>query len=317
MNRSTAYQTRVGEPLALGMGWFSLALGAAELAAPRTIARLIGVPADDRTITILRAYGVRELGAGAAILAQPERATWLWTRVAGDLLDLGTLAAAMRSPETDRGRAALAVAAVLGATALDVVSAQRLSREEGSSDRRPARTARPQNRISAEEVVTINAPLDMVRNYWRNFENLPRFMRRLESVELLDHGRSRWHARGPGGIRLEWTSELVNDLQDRISWRTSEGSDLQHSGSVRFEPGPGGRGTEVRVRMEYTPPAGRVGMALAKMLGADPKAQLREDLHRFKQLMETGEIALSEGPALWRPAQPAADPKDIRHYAGV
>jgi uncharacterized membrane protein len=119
-------------------------------------------------------------------------------------------------------------------------------------------------------------------------------------------------------MRVEWEAETVRDVENEwIGWRSLEGSDVEHSGSVRFDRAPGARGTEVRVQLQYAPPAGALGRRIAWLFGEEPDQQVHEDLHRFKQLMETGEIPLSDGPGLWRAAQPAADPAHVRSLAGV
>jgi uncharacterized membrane protein len=171
--------------------------------------------------------------------------------------------------------------------------------------------------VRVEEVVTINRGVHEVYEFWRQFENFPRFMRHLESVERLDGRRSRWRATGPGGLTVTWDAETLEDREDEwIAWRSLPGSRVQNSGSVRFAPAPGARGAEVRVQLQYTPPAGAFGRGIAWLFGEEPEQQVRDDLRRFKQLMETGEIPLSDGPSLWRAAQPT-DPATLRSLAGV
>ena len=305
-------ETRRAETLALGLGWFSIGLGLAELAAPRSVARLIGLPETDRHTTTLQALGAREIAHGVAILSQPDSAARVWTRVGGDALDLSVLCAALGEETTDRTRLAAAMAAVLGVSILDVIAAQGLGRQErhgGRSGRRGVRV---------ERVTTINKPVHEVYQFWRNFENLPRFMRHLESVEVLDERRSRWRAKAPAGLHVEWEAELLQDRNGEwIAWRSVEGSGIRNSGSVRFQPAPGARGTELRVQLQYDPPAGSVGRLIASLFGEEPDQQIHEDLHRFKQLMETGEIPLSDGPSMWRPARPAQNPDEIKALAGV
>ncbi len=145
---------------------------------------------------------------------------------------------------------------------------------------------------------TINRPAEDCYKYWRDFTNLPRFMDHLESVEILagDGKRSRWTAKAPLGAKVTWDAEVIADEPNRlIAWQSLEGADIKNAGSVRFKPAPGGRGTEVSVELNYEPPAGKVGAAIAKLLGEEPDIQVREDLRRFKQVMETGEIATTEG----------------------
>ena len=140
-----------------------------------------------------------------------------------------------------------------------------------------------------ERSVVVYAPPDRVFRFWRNFANLPRFMDNVESVQVLDARRSRWTARGPGGVRVEWEAEIINEIPDElIAWR-STGGNVDHAGSVHFEPGPGGRGTTVRVSLQYDPPGGSAGHTLASMLGGDAGARVEQDLHNFKRVIESGE----------------------------
>jgi uncharacterized membrane protein len=306
--QSTARRT---DPLAQALGWFSIALGAAELAAPSRMARLIGARDTDSTRNTLRLFGAREIIAGIAILSQPGRPQWLWSRVGGDALDLAWLGRNMTDNGVDRQRLNVATAAVAGVTAVDVFAA----RQHRDDDRLPRSQARG---VRVEQVVTINRPSDELYRYWRDLANFPNFMRHLKQVEVLDQRRSRWTAKAPAGRSVHWDAEIVQDQEGEwIAWRSLPGSEIENSGSVRFAPAPGARGTEVRVQMEYKPPAGRVGRIIAMLFGEEPEQQIREDLRRFKQLMETGEIPLSDGPGLWRAAQPARSADVIRGYAGV
>jgi uncharacterized membrane protein len=144
--------------------------------------------------------------------------------------------------------------------------------------------------------VTINRSAEDLFKFWRNFENLPRFMTGLVSVRA-EGKRSHWVARGPLGTHAEWDAEIITEESNRlIGWRSLEGSEVATAGSVHFNPAPGGRGTEVRVEMKYEPPAGKVGALIAKLFGEDPARQIQEDLRRFKQLMETGEIPTAQAP---------------------
>ncbi len=141
-----------------------------------------------------------------------------------------------------------------------------------------------------DRCVTINRPLDEVYRFWRNFENLPRFMHHLLSVTVFDERRSHWVARAPAGRKVEWDAEIVDEAaNERIAWRAVDNADVEHAGSVTFSPAPGHRGTEVRVMLHYAPPAGRLGAALAKVFGEEPAQQVARDLRTFKQVMEAGE----------------------------
>ena len=150
--------------------------------------------------------------------------------------------------------------------------------------------------VIVEESVTINQPIEILDRFWRNLENLPRFMRHLESVERITDTLSRWRARGPGGTTVEWNAEIINEVPNQvIGWRSIEGSDVVSAGSVNFDRAGGGRGTRVRVRLQYSPPGGKLGAAVAKLLGRDPGSEIREDLRQFKQIVEGGEVPTTHG----------------------
>jgi uncharacterized membrane protein len=140
--------------------------------------------------------------------------------------------------------------------------------------------------IHVEETVTIDRPIAEVYRFWRNFENLPRFMNHLESVSQRDGGITHWVAKGPAGSRVEWDARIINDIPNKvIAWQSLEGSTVSTAGSVTFESM--GRGTLVRVHFQYNPPAGKLGAGVAWVFGEEPGLQVREDLHRFKQFMES------------------------------
>ena len=148
--------------------------------------------------------------------------------------------------------------------------------------------------IHVDESVTINRPVAEVFRFWRNFENLPRFMQHLESVSMREGGISHWVARGPAGTRVEWDARIVNEVDNKvIGWQSLDGSDVSTAGSVNFDES--GHGTRVRVHMQYNPPAGRLGAAVAWLLGEEPTIQVRDDLRRFKALLEAGEIPTTAG----------------------
>lgn len=150
--------------------------------------------------------------------------------------------------------------------------------------------------IKVEKTVTINKSPEELYRFWHNFENLPHFMKHLKSVKVQDQKRSHWVASAPMGNSVEWDAEIIDDRENHlIAWASVEGADIDNSGFVRFQPGPAGRGTEVKVVIEYNPPGGVVGAAIAKLFGEEPEQQIGDDLRRFKQLMEAGEIATTEG----------------------
>ncbi len=201
-------------------------------------------------------------------------------------MDLALLGAGMVLPGAAASRVAMATAAVGGVTALDVISARRFARRPGAN----------LVAVHVKKSIVVNRPVGDLYAFWRNLEDLPQFMNHLHSVRKVDTKRSHWTARAPGGAQVEWDAEIINEDPNRlIAWRTLEGSKVDHSGTVRFERAPGNRGTLVRVQLQYQIPGGVLGATLAKALGEAPEKQIAVDLLRFKQMMETGEIARTEG----------------------
>jgi uncharacterized membrane protein len=150
--------------------------------------------------------------------------------------------------------------------------------------------------LKVEKTVTINKPIEELYNYWHNFENLPTFMKHVQSVRVIDQKRSHWVANAPLGQSVEWDADIIKDEPNHlIAWASVENADVENSGFVRFTKAPGDRGTEVKIVMEYSIPGGRVTAALAKLFGEEPEQQIGDELRRFKQLMEAGEIATTEG----------------------
>jgi len=157
-----------------------------------------------------------------------------------------------------------------------------------------AATVNARKAIKVERAVTIDRPRDELFAFWRNFENLPRFMEHLVSVRVDSPTRSHWEAKAPGGRTVEWDAEIVNEVPyEIIAWKSIGEPDVANAGAVNFFDAPGGRGTIVRVTLDYEPPAGRLGAMLSHFTAEEPDRQIREDLRKFKQLMETGEITTS------------------------
>ena len=149
--------------------------------------------------------------------------------------------------------------------------------------------------VTVTHTVTINKPAEDLYRFWRNFANLPRFMNHIERVDIIDDRRSHWVAKAPAGLRVEWEAEVTDEQEGRrIAWRAMENADVPNWGHVEFRPAPGGRGTEVHAVIRYEPPAGALGRAVARILGEEPQVQMREDLNRFKRLMETGEAGTGD-----------------------
>ncbi len=289
------------------LGWFSIVLGATQVVAPGVVDRVIGIESTRANRALVRGVGLQELAVGAGILSGRRPAAWLWARVAGDVTRVTLLSAALKSVDSRHRRVSLATAAVAAVGVLDVIASlrQRRPQEATGQDARHVTTS-----------ITINRTPEEVYRYWRDFHNLPRFMFHLQSVQLTGDGRLHWAARGPAGTTVEWDAEIVQEVpNERIAWRSVQGADVANAGAVRFTPAPGGRGTEVTVELEYATPAGAVGGAFAKIFGEHPLQQAKDDLRRFKQVLETDEVVRSDSSPdgtrthrqlKQKPAQPTA-----------
>jgi len=274
--------------MARALGWFSIGLGVAEVVAPRHVGRLIGLADTGARRPLLQAFGLREIASGAGILGGGRQAGWLWSRVVGDALDLAMLGRARSERGADRARLASATAAVAGVTALDLAASE--------SARRRARAP-----IHVRKSIAIDRPPAELYERWHDLTQLPGIMRHLASVEVTGPRRSRWRANGPAGMTIEWEAETVDDEPDRrISWQSLPDTTVPNRGAVDFEAAPGNRGTILRVDLQYDPPGGAVGAAIAKLFGKEPSQQIAEDLRRFKQRVETGEVATGESPSARR-----------------
>lgn len=312
----------IGQTLAHGLGWFSIGLGLAEVSAPSSVAKLIGVRDDADNQALLRVCGLREISNGVGILSSSQPASLLWGRVGGDLMDLFLLGAAATAPDTQKGRLAGGALAVVGVTALDVLGAalQDGSAHEGLRSRKLSAGAfdgQPRTRgqelpagaFQVRKSITVRRAPDQVYRFWRDFSNLPKFMHHLESVQVMDGKVSHWRVRAPAGMSVEWDAEIAEERpNEMIAWRSLPGADVRNAGLVRFKSAPGGRGTEVTVELYYQPPAGKIGRLVAKLFGEEPAQQVKHDLFMFKQVMETGEVVHSDasihrGPHPARPAQ--------------
>ena len=250
-------RTRDKDSLARFLGWFSLGLGGAQLVAPRLICRLVGASGNGRSREVMRLTGARELVQGVGILVRPRPTAWLWSRVAGDCVDLSLLAASAAKNRGRRGRAAFAIANVLAIAVPDVRESVYLSRKH-----EPARRG-----MRVRKAVTINRPREEVEQAWAQ----------------------------------------AQELRRRVDEADAE---------VSFAEAPGSRGVELAVEFMEAPPAGDLGAAVLKLARRDLATALADDLRRFKQLVETGEIVRSEstpeGHLLanhlkQRPAQPAEE----------
>jgi len=293
------------ERLARFLGWFSLGLGFAQIAAPGKVAQLVGVDDNDETVAVMRVLGAREIASGLGILTQSKPAPWLWARVGGDAMDLALLRRALSSPRADHNRVAAATAAVAGIAAVDALCSTRLTAEIDAGGQTEAM---PQSgEVHAKAAITVNAPIAEVYAFWEDFRNLPRFMGDFASVEVSGDRASRWTLTAPAGITLNWDVEITDSTANQqIAWQTAEGTTLNASGEVRFRSAPGGRGTEVVFDATFNPPGGDLGKKIAGFFAEALGTKIGNDLRRCKQLIELGEIVHSDdsiipGP---NPAQP-------------
>jgi len=339
--QSSGFLDGNSEQLARALGWFSIGLGLAQLAATHSVANWIGISDDSDSQAVLRAVGVREIASGIGLLTQPKPAGWLKARVGGDVMDLALLGGALKSNNAQPERVTLAMAAVAGITVLDLLCTQELSSQQNGQQNGQQNDQRfnnqqvgnqqsgrslggmvssvlPTREISVKKSLTVNRSPEELYQFWHNFENLPRFMSHLESVQVRGDRQSHWKAKAPAGTTVEWDAEIVDDRPNElIAWRSLENADVHNAGSVRFEPTTGDRGTKVTVELQYDPPGGVIGATLAKLFGEEPSQQVQDDLRMFKQVIETGEVVRSDG-SLWgptikqRPAQPPQEKELLR-----
>jgi uncharacterized membrane protein len=156
--------------------------------------------------------------------------------------------------------------------------------------------------VKVEKSVTIARSASELYRFWREFENLPQFMQHVQSVSESANGVTHWVIKTAKGRELQWDARLIEDKPDKmISWQSLQGADVDNAGSVWFIPAAGGRGTVVKVVMKYSPPGGKPGAMIAKLLGESGTRQIADDVYNFKSLMETGEIPTTQG-------QPAGNP---------
>lgn len=275
--------------LVKALGGASLGLGLSELAAPAKVAALAGVDDSNRSRAVIRALGLRECGHAAALLFGPSKL--VWTRVAGDALDLAVLLAGLaNSRRGRRGRGAVSAVALIGIAGVDLYAALRTVGEGNSG-----RHANAHSHRSLRAAVTVRREPEDVYRFWRDLENLPSFMYHLRSVTASSDGKSHWVANAPMGQSVQWDAQITEDEPNkRIAWQSLAGSPVEHGGSVEFTPAPGG-GTEVRVTLSYHIPGGVLGKTAATVFGESPEQQVNDDLRRLKQLLETGQVLRSDG----------------------
>lgn len=304
-------RARALERRALGLGWFSIGLGLADLLAPRQVARLIGADEEDATTrAVLMGVGVRELACGVGLLSQSRPALWSWARLAGDVMDMALLGYVWSTNPVSREQMLGAGGTVLGAAWADAQTAFQLGR---------AQVDPLADGVSVRQSVTVQKTPEDAYAFFRRLENLPRFMWHLESV-VEEGDRSRWRAKGPMGTHVEWEAEIVEDRPgDCLAWRSLPGADVANRGRVVFRPGPAGQGCEICVELSYDPPAGAIGTSIAKLFGREPSQQVSADLRRLKQVLETGEVLHSDASIHrgMHPARPALPARSDNGHARV
>jgi len=232
---------------------------------------------------LMRLMGLREIGVGAGILASERKAGWLRARVAGDVIDLAMLKSSFDSRRSRRVRLSGATAGVAAITAADIFYARKLSAVEPGT-----------GHIRVEASMAVNKPAAECYEFWRDVTNFPKFMKNVETTRVSD-GRTHWKVRA-GLTNLEWDADITEDVpSETISWQSVNCAELPNSGSVRFEPRLGARGANVRLAMEYEAPAAGLGGAADGFLKTISQHQVRENLRRFKSVMECGEFPVTEG----------------------
>jgi uncharacterized membrane protein len=311
--RGTQNATRV-QRLTNGVGLLSVGLGLLGLAAPGSVATLIGVRPCPRTRLAIRGASLGQLATGIGVLANRHTAPWLWMRVVSDLADVALLANGAGRRGSPPRRALLAGAGLVGMAALGGAAALRAQRlhADGAA-----------HGIYVNAAITIQRTPQEVYAVWRDFQNLPRFMSHLESATVDDAGIVGLRARLPAGLKLEWRARITEDTPgSKIAWASLPESQLHNHGAVTFTPAPGERGTQVHVVLNYEPIGGALGHAFSKLFGTLPLEQLRGDLRRLKQILETGDLVHSDasvhkGPHPARPSEESQQLAEQRSKGGV
>jgi uncharacterized membrane protein len=268
--------------LSRALGWASVGLGLPLLVRPADTTRAVGIGSSPKHRVAATLVGVREFAAAAGLLVRPS-SVWLWSRVAGDAMDLAMLGRALKNHD-GRGlrRTAAATAGIAAITAVDLYAALSRSRKESSMEMTGTTTIRK----SPEEVYA----------FWRRLDQLPTFMAHVDDVTTTGDRTSHWKATAPFGRTVEWDAEITDEDPGRsIAWKSVGNADVENEGVVRFHPAPRDQGTEVHATIRYSMPGGKLGEAVARYFGEDPHQQLDDDLRRLKQILETGEVVRSEG----------------------
>lgn len=298
MGDASDSRARITSVLVRGLGAASLGLGLTEVLAPHKVAALAGVTDSGRTRSVIQALGLRECGHAAALLCGPDKL--VWTRLAGDALDTALLVAGVvRRGPGRRRRGIMSAVALAGIGGADLYVALRTTGTRNSATGGTPRHGSADRQRTLRAAITVRRTPEEAYGFWRDLENLPSFMYHLESVTTDGSGGSHWVAKAPLGQSIEWDAQTIDDQPNkRISWQSSADSAIGHAGSVSFTPADGAgnnQGTEVRVHIAYHMPGGALGKAAATIFGESPEQQVHDDLRRFKQILETGQVMRSTG----------------------
>jgi uncharacterized membrane protein len=273
----------------VGLGWLSLAVGAAQVVAPRVVGKLVGVRAPRRVQGLIRLLGVRGLLSGLGLLSRGRAGRWLKARIAGDLIDFGLLRKALRQPGARRARTAGALLATWGLALYDARTSLLARRDALALASAPVRRS-----------ITIARPAAAIFRMWRDFSHLSDFFPHVDFVDVIDEQTSRWRVRGATGDVLEWETVIVEERPDELlRWKSVDRASVATSGVLQLVPAPGGRGTEVHLEVQYHPPGGAVGRIIASLWSESPEQELDAALRRLKQRLETGGVVHADG-LVWR-----------------
>jgi uncharacterized membrane protein len=288
---SASDEATEGAGLSRTLGWLAVAAGLTDLAVPTLMARAAGLKPNTRTSLGVRAMGAHSLASGLAILLRPRRPAPMWVRFAGDFLDLGVFGLLARSRTGSKPRIGATLLAMAARTTLDAIASHQVQQHHDAVNR-PV--------ISS---VTINKPPGEVYAYFRQLEQLPLFMTYLAEVRQTGPRTSHWVAKLPVVGNVAWDAEITEEKPGEvIAWRSAEGSPITMQGRATFVRAPGRNMTELRVELKVGL-MGKPSAALAKLL---TRPEIKGDLRRLKQVMETGEVLRSDASVhrLPHPAQP-------------
>lgn len=274
-----------GQTTARFLGWFSVGLGLAEVVAPNAITRALGTRR--RPGLVRTAYGLRELAVGAGLLTTRTPQPWVWARVAGDVLDLATLGAALGGRRSNRGAVGFALASVAAVTALDVRTALALGTENGTSG--ATEKGAPPDAEEVRSSITIGRPPEEVYWAWRDPVTVATMLQPFARVHAESPELAHIQPRTPLGGALQWSWDVPDERPGEfMRFRSLEGSTVRNEGTATLRPTADGRGTHLEVHARYQAPGGPLGTKALAAFGLVPQKALDETLDRFRDLVESG-----------------------------